>query len=230
MNDLLELKEKFQGASEKNQLPLIEQIINEGENGYQFLRDFLVSSQGKEPNIVLGKAYQLLYQSDNAQNKEFLDQCFTQGIVDLKSAKSIDYTELQNLLIRGKYQEADVLTRVKLCELAGETAIKRKWVYFTEVDKFPATDLETLDQLWYIYSEGKFGYRVQRQIWLSLGQDFEKLWAKINWKNGNKWTKYPQEFTWDLSAPLGHLPLSNQLRGVRVISALFSHPVWTKDT
>jgi hypothetical protein len=229
MNDLLELKEKFQGASEKNQLPLVEQIINEGENGYQFLRDFLVSSQGKEPNIVLGKAYQLLYQSNNDENREFLNKCFTQGIVNLKSEKNIDYTELQNLLIQGKYQEADTLTRVKLCELAGETAIKRKWVYFTEVEKFPATDLDIIDQLWYVYSEGKFGYRVQRKIWLSLGKNFEKLWVQINWKNGNKWTKYPQEFIWDLTAPIGHLPLSNQLRGVRVISALFSHPVWSKD-
>ncbi|PLZ94121.1 hypothetical protein CI594_16205, partial [Fischerella thermalis CCMEE 5196] len=43
---------------------------------------------------------------------------------------------------------------------------------------------------------------------------------------GNNWTRYPQEFTWDLSAPKGHLPLSNQLRGVRVIASIFAHPAW----
>lgn len=226
MTDLITLKEKFQTANTKNQLPLVEKIINEGENGWQFLREFLEESQGKEPNLVLGKAYQLLYKTDNNDNKEFLNNCFNQGIVTLKSDQNVDYSELQQLLIEGKYQDADTVTRKKLWELAGETAIKRKWLYFTEVEKLPATDLQTIDQLWYIYSEGKFGYHIQRKIWLSVGKDFNKLWTKINWKNGNKWTKYPQEFTWDLTAPVGHLPLSNQLRGVRVINSLFNHPVW----
>ena len=228
MNDLFTLTEKFQKTSEKNQLPLVEQIINEGEDGWQFFRDFLHSSQGKQANVVLGKAYQLLYNTDNDENKQFLNSYFPQGIVSLKSEKNINYSDLQKLLIKQDYQAADSLTREKLCELAGQTAIRRKWVYFTEVEKFPATDLEVIDRLWHIYSEGKFGYSIQRKIWLSLGKDFNKLWTKIAWKKGNKWTKYPQEFTWNLTAPLGHLPLSNQLRGVRVISALFSHPVWTE--
>lgn len=227
MTDFVTLKEKFQTANTKNQLSLVEEFINEGENGCQFLKEFLQTSQGKEPNLVLGKAYQLLYKTD--QNKDFLNNCFAQGIVTLKSDKNVDYSELQQLLIEGKYQDADTLTREKLSELAGETAMKRKWTYFTEIEKLPATDLDIIDQLWYIYSEGKFGYRVQRQIWLSLDKDFNKLWTKINWKNGNKWTKYPQEFIWDLSAPLGHLPLSNQLRGVRVINSLFNHPVWNQN-
>ncbi|NET49629.1 MAG: hypothetical protein F6K09_13095, partial [Merismopedia sp. SIO2A8] len=50
---------------------------------------------------------------------------------------------------------------------------------------------------------------------------------KIGWKSGNSCTRYPNEFTWDISAPAGHLPLSNQLRGVRVMSSLLSHPAWT---
>lgn len=226
MTDLLTLKDKFKTANSKNQLPLVEQIINEGENGWQFLKEFLAASQGKKPNLVVGKAYQLLYQTDNDDNKEFLNNYFNQGIITLKSDKNIDYNELQKLLIERKYQAADSLTRQKLCELVGESAIKRKWIYFTEIEKLPATDLDIIDQLWYIYSEGKFGYRVQRKIWLSLGKDFNQLWTKIQWKNDNKWTKYPQEFIWDLTAPPGHLPLSNQLRGVRVIDSLFNHPVW----
>jgi hypothetical protein len=226
MNDLFTLKEKFKTTSEKNQLTLVKKIIDEGENGWQFLRDFLCSSQGQDANLVSGKAYQLLYQTGNDENQQFLNNYFPQGIVSLKSEKNIDYSDLQNLLIKQDYQAADSLTREKLCELAGAPAIQRKWVYFTEIEKFPATDLAIIDRLWYIYSEGKFGYSIQRKIWLSLGKDFNKLWEKIAWKKANKWTKYPQEFTWDLTAPPGHLPLSNQLRGVRMISALFSHPVW----
>ncbi len=158
----------------------------------------------------------------------FLKEKFPDGLVDLNSEKNIDYRELQQLLVEQKFQEADALTRVKLWELAGKAAIARKWVYFTEVEKFPTIDLNTIDLLWQVYSEGKFGYRIQRQMWLSVGKDYNKLWTKLKWKAGNKWTKYPQEFIWDLTAPVGHLPLSNQLRGVRVIDALFNHLTWQK--
>jgi len=229
MNELGTLKEKFSQASDKKQLTVINDIIEQGEEGYQFLREFLFPPQDKEANPVLGKIYQTLKNSKTVENQEFLQEHFPQGIVTLKSEKNIDYQELQNLLIDQKYQEADILTRVKLCEIAGEKAQQRKWLYFTEISKFPATDLATIDLLWYVYSEGKFGYSIQRKLWLSLGKDFIELWTKLKWKNGNRWTKYPQEFIWDLSAPTGHLPLSNQLRGVREIDALFAHPVWTKN-
>lgn len=224
MDELDNIKEKFEKASEKNKLLLVDEIITKGEKGYQFLRDFLVYTPEVSP--IKGKIYQVLRESNLEENERFLKDKFPDGVVDLKTEKGIDYRELQQLLIEKKYQEADSLTRVKLCELAGESAVRRKWVYFTEVKRFPVADLKTIDTLWYVYSEGKFGYKIQRQIWLSLGKDYYQLWTKLKWKKGNKWTKYPSEFIWDLTAPPGHLPLSNQLRGVRFIDALFSHPAW----
>lgn len=225
MTELETLKDKFNKNSDKNKLSLIDEIIAKGEDGYQFLRDFIDSYSG-EINPTLGKIFLTLKHSDEQINHDFLTQKFPEGLVPLKSDKEINYHDLQELLIEQKFQQADALTRVKLCELAGKNAIARKWVYFTEVEKFPVTDLNTIDLLWQVYSEGKFGYRIQRQIWLSLGKDYNQLWTKLKWKSGNKWTKYPQEFIWDLTAPVGHLPLSNQLRGVRVIDALFAHPTW----
>ncbi|BAQ62423.1 GUN4-like protein Sll0558 [Geminocystis sp. NIES-3708] len=225
MNDLETLKEKFNQTSEKNKLSIINQLTDQGEDGYQFLRDFLFTNKDKVDPII-GKIYLILRQSNKQEDKKFINLYFPKGIIKLTSEKNIDYSDLQQLLIHQKFQEADVLTRVKLCELAGETAIQRKWVYFTEVDKFPIQDLQLIDLLWQVYSEGKFGYKIQRQLWLSFGKDYAQLWEKLKWKSGNKWTKYPQEFIWDLSAPIGHLPLSNQLRGIRVIDALFSHPAW----
>ena len=228
MNDLATLKGNFDRGSNKNKIPLIEEINQQGQEGQAFLQEFLASAFGEEPTIVLGKIYQTLY-NNNGINKQFLLDKFPQGVVPLKSEKDIDYQTLQELLIKQDYQSADALTRVKLCELAGERAVQKKWIYFTEVEKFPSTDLETIDRLWYVYSEGKFSYSIQRKIWLSLGKDYPQLWLKLKWKKGNKWTKYPQEFIWDLNAPPGHLPLSNQLRGVREIDALFAHPVWSKN-
>ena len=45
-----------------------------------------------------------------------------------------------------------------------------------------------------------------------------------SWKTNGTWTRYPSAFTWSLAAPEGHLPLVNQLRGVRLMDALLQHP------
>jgi len=214
--------------SPKNQLQILTQLAGAGEGGLTVLRDFLLAQRPTPVNLVTGKAYQLLYQGNSTQSKEFLANYVPAGVVPLDSAKGIDYRLLQELLAKQDFQTADSLTRQKLCELAGEGAIQRKWVYFTEVEAFPKVDIQTIDNLWLVHSEGKFGWSVQRKLWLGVGQDFPKLWPKIGWKNGNNWTQYPQEFIWDLSAPVGHLPLLNQLRGVRVAASLFSHPVWSE--
>lgn len=145
----------------------------------------------------------------------------------LLSENDIDYSPLEQLLAQQDFQAADRMTLQKLCELAGPTAVQRKWLYFTEVENFPTTDLQTINTLWLLHSEGKFGFSMQREIWLGTGKNWEKFWLKIGWKTGNAWTRYPHEFTWDLSAPRGHLPLSNQLRGVRVIASLLNHPAWS---
>ena len=227
MEDISGLNHQIYSESPKNQLKLIPQLLAEGEAGLKVLMDWMLSLRNEPANLAMGKAYQALYQVKNSPTQEFLAANFPTGIVPLKSERNIDYQPLQQLLAQQDFQGADVLTLQKLCELAGEAAIQRKWLYFTDIDSFSSTDLHTLNQLWLIHSEGRFGFSVQRQIWLSVGKDFSKLWHKIGWKTDKNWTRYPKEFTWDLSAPQGHLPLSNQLRGVRVIASLFSHPAWS---
>lgn len=145
------------------------------------------------------------------------------------STQGIDFQPLQAALSQPDFQTADRLTLNLLCQLAGPAAAKRGWLYFTEVDRLPVEELQTLDQLWLTASQGKFGYSVQRQLWLGVKRDWERLWPLIGWKEGNHWTRYPDEFIWDLSAPKGHLPLSNQLRGVQVLASLLSHPAWSQS-
>ena len=86
--------------------------------------------------------------------------------------------------------------------------------------------MPTVDRLWQVYSEGKFGFSVQRELWFGVSRNWDRLWPKIGWRDGRAWTRYPGGFTWDLSAPRGHLPLTNQLRGVRMMEALMNHPAW----
>lgn len=224
--DLTRYASQLRSASEKNQLQLVSELAAKGEAGWQLLRDFLLERRDVTASVVEGKAYQLLYQNDAGANSEFLATYFPDGVVPVRSERGLDYTPLQQLLAQCDFQAADKLTMQNLCQLAGPNAVQRKWLYFTEVDKLPIGDLQTIDRLWMVYSEGKFGLTVQRSIWLGVGKNWDKMWPKIGWKQGNNWTRYPNQFTWDLTAPRGHLPLFNQLRGVRVFEKLLSHPAW----
>jgi len=234
---LTALQTKLKTGSEATQLQIIQELaaLDDGiardglqpvldHRARQILMDFL-SEQVQTSPVAAGKAYAVLLPIPEAA--EFLQRSFSRGIVPLRSESGLDYQPLQQLLARKQFQAADQLTLELLCQLAGPAAVRRKWLYFTEVDRFPIPDLQTIDRLWWVHSEGKFGFSVQRQLWLGVGQNWEALWPKIAWKSGNKWTRYPQEFIWDVSAPKGHLPLSNQLRGVQVLNALLLHPAWT---
>jgi hypothetical protein len=227
---IAELMHQLQTSSEKKQLQLIPELASLGDAGLEALMEFLKEQQSTPANLVTGLAYQVLYNANTSNTNTFVQSYFLTGIVPLRSEVGVDYLPLQQRLIQQDFLAADRLTLEKLCELAGPAALARKWLYFSEVENFPITDLRTLDTLWFIHSQGKFGFSVQRELWLSLGKNWEKLWPIIGWKTGNNWTRYPNEFTWDLSAPRGHLPLSNQLRGVRVIASLLSHPAWTSTT
>lgn len=214
-------------TSLKKQLQFIDELATQGTAGFGVLQEFLCTQYPQGLSLALGKVYQILYEARDPEIQTFLQTHFPHGIVPLNSDRNIDYKPLQKLLADRDFQEADRLTLLKMCELAGDSALERKWLYFSEVENFPATDLHTLNNLWLMHSEGKFGFSVQREIWLSQGQNFNKIWEKIAWKNGNRWTRYPNEFIWDISAPKGHLPLSNQLRGSRAFASLLSHPAWT---
>lgn len=224
--DLSALGLQLTSGSEKIQQQLIQKLATLGIAGETVLMNFLRQRSSNSPTWIDGLAYQVLYNSDSNSATDFLQTHFPTGIVPLQSERGIDYSPLQQLLTVQNFQAADRTTLQKLCELAGTAAVQRKWLYFTEVENFPITDLQTINNLWLIYSEGKFGFSIQREIWLAQGKNWENFWIKIGWKTNNNWTRYPDSFTWNLSAPKGHLPLSNQLRGVRVIASLLSHPAW----
>lgn len=228
-NDIDSLRLQLIAGSLRVQQQIIHQLADLGNEGLDVLMEFLLKRRDTPASWVDGKAYQILYSSDAPKVQEFLQNHFPEGIVPLKSESGINYNSLQQLLAVQDFQAADLVTIQKMCELAGPTATQRKWLYFTDVDNFPAIDLRTINSLWLVHSEGKFGFSVQREIWLGLGKNWDNFWSKIGWKNGNNWTRYPHEFTWNLNAPKGHLPLSNQLRGVRVIASLFAHPAWSKN-
>ncbi len=222
------LRSKLASSTEATQRETIERLLEYGEAGARELLAFLrdrCHDMGT-PTGLDGKMYRALRSSQVAAVVAELEAAFPQGLVTPRSEAGIDYQPLQILLMTEAWEEADRQTTQLLCQAAGTQAAARGWLYFTEVKQIPITDLQTLDLLWVVYSEGKFGFSVQRRLWLSLNKNWEKFWLQIGWKRDGSFTRYPTEFTWSLAAPRGHLPLTNQIRGKRTLEALLTHPLW----
>jgi len=142
----------------------------------------------------------------------------------------MDYSLLRDALKEGDFRKADDETRALLIRLAGEGAIKRGWVYFTEVRSISVTDFQTMDTLWKTASNGKFGYSVQKEIFTQNQKRWGKFFKQIDWTTGenNNYRKWPMEFIYSMDAPRGHLPLTNALRGTQLFTEVLNHPAWDK--
>ncbi len=142
--------------------------------------------------------------------------------IELKSAKGVDYTKLRDLLAAGKWKEADQETSDRMLEVIN----KKDWwdVKVKDIENFPCEDLKTIDQLWVHYSNRRFGFSVQKEIYIGLGGTKEyndEIWKKfgdqVGWRKGGEWLKY-SDLTFELgntTPVVGHLPLgSNGLGAV----------------
>nr|YP_009326597.1 hypothetical protein [Membranoptera platyphylla]AMJ16854.1 hypothetical protein [Membranoptera platyphylla] len=164
-------------------------------------------------------------EQDNIIKK--LYKYFPKNLKEYKSSLKISYESLQDLLTNEKFQEADQLTQKYLCKLANlNKKNTREWLYFTDILLIPLYDLFIIDLLWQIYSNNKFGFSIQKKIWINNKYDWDIFLEKIHWSEQKIMKRYPQEFIWAVNAPKGHLPLFNQLRGIQVISYLFEKIFW----
>ena len=122
------------------------------------------------------------------------------------------YTKLRDLLAAGKWKEADQETARVILKAAGRE--EEGWLRSKDVEQFPCSALCTIDQLWKQYSKGRFGFSVQRQIWLDVGGQpgqfksgiFYKFGDRVGWRVNNEWLETHNKFTFNMNAPKGHLP------------------------
>ncbi|MFN7657566.1 MAG: GUN4 domain-containing protein, partial [Dolichospermum sp.] len=105
---------------------------------------------------------------------------------------NMDYSKLCDYHEQGKFKEADEETRRVMLAVAKRE--KEGWLDIKDIDNFPCADLRTIDQLWGKYSDGKFGFSVQKRIYQSLGGTREynsEIWRqfgdKVGWRKGGNW-------------------------------------------
>ena len=137
------------------------------------------------------------------------------------------YEKLQKLLAAGEWKEADQETATVMLQVAGRE--KEGWLNIDSIENFPCEDLRTIDQLWVKYSNGRFGFSVQKNIWLECGGkvDYEtecKLGDRLGWRVKGEWISY-DDGTFNMKALPGHLPSDFRLGGCGVgvrLGAFFS--------
>ena len=142
--------------------------------------------------------------------RETITPTIPSGSVQLKSAQGVDYSNLQKLLAAEKWKEADHETFWVMKKAAG----LKKGGYLNEksIDNIPCDDLRMIDELWVKYSNGHFGFSVQKKIWLDCGGKVEnyetecKLGDRVGWRKGGSWLNY-DDLTFNKQAPKGHLPV-----------------------
>ncbi|MFN6498260.1 MAG: GUN4 domain-containing protein [Nostoc sp. DedQUE01] len=152
---------------------------------------------------------------------------------DLSSEVGVDYTKLRDYLAAGNWKAADNETYLVMLQ-----AVSRKegdWIRDEELLNFPCKDLRAIDRLWVKYSNGRFGFSVQKEIYVSVGgkpdgKYYEEAWKKfgdrVGWRMNSKMIYY-NEVTFDTSAPWGHLPIQDfyWVRGGLLFSSLASRLV-----
>jgi len=137
---------------------------------------------------------------------------------DLSSAANVDYTKLRNFLKAGQWKEADYETYLVMLSVVGRK--DGDWIRPKELSNFKSTDLRTIDSLWVKYSNGRFGFSVQKKIYLDVGGKPDGRYDEGAWKNfgeaigwsvNGSWIGY-DDVTFNTIAPQGHLPIYRYTR------------------
>lgn len=88
---------------------------------------------------------------------------------ELLSSVGLDYTPLYSLLASSQWQKADEETGAVMLKIARR--VTAGWLREEDIENFPCQDLLSIDRLWMQYSQGRFGFTVQSQIWETIVED-----------------------------------------------------------
>ncbi len=119
------------------------------------------------------------------------------------SEVGVDYTQLAMKLYAQDFKAADKETAKVMLWVARRE--KEGFLRGQDIEKFPCRDLGTIDQLWLASSGGKFGFSVQKQIYLECDKNWDSFCDRVRWTLEGRYLSY-SELNWDLRGMWGHLP------------------------
>ena len=134
----------------------------------------------------------------------------TDELTLVSHASGMDYRNLQQLLSAQNWQDADKETYAIMLKISERE--DKGWLDDGEIREFPRYDLHIINQLWVKYSDGKFGFSIQKQIF----QYHQQFITGCGWIENiakNEWVKY-EDYNFSLDANIGHLPSTPQIVGL----------------
>lgn len=129
--------------------------------------------------------------------------------------QKVDYEKLEDLLSNNRLKEADFETASLLNKLAGSSKLNPK-----NIIKIPTTELQKIDVMWRKYTQERFSFSRQMQLYQGKGgnlastefndKTWENLAYSLDWMHGSKirFLKKISQITFSESATPGHLPAS----------------------
>ncbi|MCT7968242.1 GUN4 domain-containing protein [Laspinema sp. D1] len=132
-------------------------------------------------------------------------------VFQLTSTANINYKPLQALLRNQEWKSADRETFQILLKISKRE--QEGWLSQADVEQLDCEDLHSLAKLWNYYSDHRFGFIRQQQIWESVGgvvgnytpEIAEKFGDRVGWRRQGQWRTY-EKLNFSKSAPEGHLP------------------------
>ncbi|MDT9282332.1 MAG: GUN4 domain-containing protein, partial [Limnospira sp. PMC 1286.21] len=131
------------------------------------------------------------------------------------SSSGFDYSQLNRLLKSGNWKAADEETAKMMLAVAGKT--QRGYLDDDDIKNFPCEDLRIIDGLWVKHSNGRFGFSVQKQIYINCGGKpdgsypgatiIERYCDEVGWRVNGSYLSSWSDCTFSAAAaPRGHLP------------------------
>lgn len=138
------------------------------------------------------------------------------------------FNELERHLKNGRFRHADLETNRVMLEVVGKSL--KEMLDISDIDIFPSDDLRIIDELWRKYSDERFGFGPQKQIWQNCGgivgefdeESFLKFATRVDWYNNGKWLPHAP-LNAPLEVPDGNFPVAHiAIRFPPVHAALLS--------
>jgi hypothetical protein len=117
-----------------------------------------------------------------------------------------DYKILEDLLKKQAWLEANKVTR---SFLLSEISLCESGHFANDVaDPIFYKQLSTIDELWSKYTNGRFGFTAQFNLFKKFGKDKNDFYGEVGWLVNGQWAFYEQ-LSFHSKAPFAHLPILN---------------------
>ena len=213
-----QLFEIFKQQEQPALQPFVESLrefqVEQRTDYYQELARVEESERIRQQQLKVEEAERVRQQQLKIEEAERIRQ---QQLITSKA----DFRKLDHFLSAGKWKEADAETSQLILKCANrekEGFLYNDCLYPIPKHLFPKTELCIIDDLWVKYSDGRFGFSVQKKIWIDCGgtpgecsgdmfkRVFKKMGDRVGWIEGDR-VLYYSGLDFSKNAPQGHLPV-----------------------